>query len=121
MQLKFQTGEQAEAMVWMSLERLGRAHLLGEKVTKGRQVITRREMLKVAKMAGIAVALLPVVATITVPTAAATVIGCQCNGQQVSNLLPICIAQGVVTDCADMCVYLDIICSNVSNFCTYFP
>ena len=69
-QLKFRT-DQAEELVWMSLERLGQAHLLAERMPQNRQVLTRREMLKLATKVGIAAAMLPVVASMAAPRAVA--------------------------------------------------
>lgn len=60
-----------EAMVWMALERLDRAHLLRERLAprRQRQRYTRREVLR--RMGRVSsVALLPVVATIVAPRAA---------------------------------------------------
>jgi hypothetical protein len=68
--MKFHT-DQAEELVWMSLDRLDKAHLLAERMAQDDQVLTRREMLKLATRVGISAAILPVVATITAPTAAA--------------------------------------------------
>ena len=57
----------AEKLVWLSLDRLEKAHLLEEKVPpgNGKRGLTRREVLK---MAGISLALLPVVKSIVLPT-----------------------------------------------------
>ena len=61
-----------EAVVWMALDRLGRAHLLSEPVTlpADRARYSRREVLRtLRRVAGIS--LLPVVASIVAPRAAA--------------------------------------------------
>jgi hypothetical protein len=61
-----------EAVVWMALDRLGRAHLLSEPVTlpADRAQYSRREVLRtLRRVAGIS--LLPVVASIVAPRAAA--------------------------------------------------
>ncbi|MDX1522145.1 MAG: PqqD family protein [Anaerolineae bacterium] len=84
-QTEFQT-EQADEMVWMSLERLGKANLLEEKVTNGRNVLTRREMLKLARAAGVAAVLLPVVATIPAPVAAQTKSKCPDQSIEVTTV-----------------------------------
>ena len=58
----------AEKLVWLSLDRLEKAHLLETRAshsTLGRRAFTRREVLK---MAGISLALLPVVKSIVLPT-----------------------------------------------------
>ena len=84
----------AEKLVWLSLDRLEKAHLLEEKVTRptpGQRRFTRREVLKVA---GISLALLPVVKSIMLPTPAQA----QCS--------PNCIVTGLVpptVSCAVAC------------------
>jgi hypothetical protein len=64
------TPAQAEELVWLSLKRLEKAHLLENKVVQpaGRQVYTRREMLKGL---GVAAVMLPVVSSIVAPGPAA--------------------------------------------------
>ncbi len=76
-----------EAVVWMALDRLGRAHLLKEKVTlpAGRVRYSRREVLRtLRRVAGISL-LLPVIESIVSPLAAAQSSGCvtvgECEGQ----------------------------------------
>ena len=62
-----------EAVVWMALDRLGRAHLLSEPVTlpADRAQYSRREMLRtLRRVAGISL-LLPVIESIVSPLAAA--------------------------------------------------
>jgi len=61
-----------EAVVWMALDRLGRAHLLSEPVTlpADRTQYSRREVLRTLRRAA-AISLLPVVASIVAPRAAA--------------------------------------------------
>ena len=67
LQQKYQV-PQAEALLWLTLDRLEKAQLLTEKVTNNsRKTITRRQLLK---MAGVGIALLPVIKTIVAPTAA---------------------------------------------------
>lgn len=63
---------QAEALLWLTLGRLEKAHLLEGKVPRsnGRRTLTRRQVLK---MAGVGIALLPVIKTIVAPTAAQAV------------------------------------------------
>ena len=58
-----------DALLWLTLNRLEKAHLLAEKVTppNGVKTLTRREVLK---MVGVGVALLPVIKSIVAPTAA---------------------------------------------------
>ena len=67
-----------EAVVWMALDRLGRAHLLKEQVTlpADRARYSRREVLRtLRRVAGISL-LLPVVESIASPLAAAQASGC---------------------------------------------
>jgi hypothetical protein len=62
--------EQAEQMMWLSLDRLQKAHLLQGKVVRPADAgpfYTRRQMLK---LAGVTVAILPVVASMIAPTPA---------------------------------------------------
>ncbi len=62
---------QPETLVWLTLEQLEKAHLLtGKVINNGHKTITRRQMLK---MAGVGIALLPVVKTIVAPTVAQAV------------------------------------------------
>ncbi len=62
-----------EAVVWMALDRLGRAHLLSEPVTlpADRAQYSRREMLRTLRRAAGISLLLPVIETIVAPRAAA--------------------------------------------------
>ncbi len=76
-----------EAVVWMALDRLGRAHLLKEQATlpADRAQYSRREVLRtLRRVAGISL-LLPVIETIVAPRAAASTSACvtpgQCEGQ----------------------------------------
>ena len=75
-----------EAVVWMALDRLDRAHLLKEKVTlpADRARYSRREMLRTLRRAAGISLLLPVIESIVAPLAAAQV-SClqqnQCGGQ----------------------------------------
>ncbi len=78
-----------EAVVWMALDRLGKAHLLKEQVTlpADRAQYSRREVLRtLRRVAGISL-LLPVIESIVAPRAAASTSGCvtvgQCEGQMV--------------------------------------
>ncbi len=88
-----------EAVVWMALDRLGRAHLLSEPVTlpADKAQYSRREVLRtLRRVAGIS--LLPMVASIVAPRAAAqascvTVAACAATTQPCS-LLPICGSPG---------------------------
>ena len=61
-----------EVVVWMALDRLGRAHLLSEPVTlpADRAQYSRREVLRTLRQAA-GISLLPVVASILAPRAAA--------------------------------------------------
>ncbi len=84
-----------EAVVWMALDRLGRAHLLSEPVTlpADKAQYSRREVLRTLRRAA-AISLLPVVASIVAPRAAAAVscvseIDCLATSQPCS-FLPIC-------------------------------
>ncbi len=85
-----------EAVVWMALDRLGRAHLLSEPVTlpANRAQYSRREVLRTLRRAAGISLLLPVVSSIFAPRAAAqascvTATGCTSTSQPCS-LLPIC-------------------------------
>jgi hypothetical protein len=75
---EFQT-PQADALVMLTLDRLEKAHLLAGDMppTNGHRPITRRELLK---MAGVTVALLPVVKSIVAPTVA--------QAQSTANCVP---------------------------------
>ena len=66
-----------EAVVWMALDRLDRAHLLEERLTlPGKTRYTRREMLRtLRRVAGISL-LLPVVESVRAPLAAAQMSNC---------------------------------------------
>ena len=85
-----------EAVVWMALDRLGTAHLLGQQVTlpaeKARY--SRREVLRTLRRAAGISLLLPVVESIVAPRAAAQascVSASACLvGSQPCSLLPIC-------------------------------
>ena len=65
---------QGEALVMLTLDRLEKAHLLENKVTSpnGQRLLTRRQVIK---MAGLSIALLPVVKSIVAPTAAQAITG----------------------------------------------
>ncbi len=85
-----------EAVVWMALDRLGRAHLLSEPVTlpADRAQYSRREMLRTLRRAAGISLLLPVIESIVAPLAAAqascvTLAECQATSQPCSGL-PIC-------------------------------
>ncbi len=76
-----------EAVVWMALDRLGRAHLLNEPVTlpADRAQYSRREVLRtLRRVAGISL-LLPVIESIVAPRAATATSHCvsvgECEGQ----------------------------------------
>lgn len=63
----------ADKLTWMALDRLDQAHLLTHKLERPVSVqlgLTRRQMLKLAGKAGVVMALLPMVASIVVPTPA---------------------------------------------------
>ncbi len=75
-----------EAVVWMALDRLDRAHLLSESVTlpADRARYSRREMLRTLRRAAGISLLLPVIESIVAPLAAAQVsclLNNQCGGQ----------------------------------------
>ena len=79
-----------EAVVWMALDRLSRAHLLSEPVTlpADRAQYSRREMLqKLRRVAGISL-LLPVIESIVAPHAAAQYSDCVTVGQCEGQLVP---------------------------------
>ncbi len=79
-----------EAVVWMALDRLGRAHLLSEPVTlpADRAQYSRREVLRtLRRVAGISL-LLPVIETIVAPRAAASTSACVTVGQCEGQLVP---------------------------------
>ena len=86
-----------EVVVWMALDRLGRAHLLSEPVTlpADRAQYSRREMLrKLRRVAGITL-LLPVIESIVAPLAAAqgscvTAAFCLASGGNCPGGVPIC-------------------------------
>ena len=90
-----------EALVWMALDRLGRAHLLSEPVTlpADRAQYSRREVLRtLGRVAGISL-LLPVVASIAAPLAAAqasciTSAACDALTPPSCGGAPICLAAG---------------------------
>ena len=89
-----------EAVVWMALDRLGRAHLLSEQVTlpADRAEYSRREVLRTLRRAAGISLLLPVVESIFAPRAAAqascvTLAVCTLTTQPCSGL-PICGAPG---------------------------
>ncbi len=95
-----------EAVVWMALDRLGRAHLLKERVTLpgNRARYTRREVLRtLRRVAGISL-LLPVIESIVSPLAAAQASNCvtaavceqDLNPGQCQPEIPIC---GSSTEC----------------------
>ena len=89
-----------EAVVWMALDRLGRAHLLREQVTlpAERARYSRREVLRTLRRAAGISLLLPVVESIVAPRAAAqascvTLAVCTLTTQPCS-CLPICCDPG---------------------------
>ena len=85
-----------EAVVWMALDRLGTAHLLGEQVTlpAERARYSRREMLRTLRRAAGISLLLPVIESIVAPRAAAQascISSTACvAGSPPCVLLPIC-------------------------------
>ncbi len=86
-----------EAVVWMALDRLGRAHLLSEPVTlpADRAQFSRREVLRTLRRAAGISLLLPVVSTIFAPRAAAqasclSITACSALSQPNCTGLPIC-------------------------------
>ncbi len=95
-----------EAVVWMALDRLGRAHLLKEQVTlpADRAQYSRREVLRtLRRVAGISL-LLPVIESIVAPHAAAQQSDCvtvgQCEGQLVP---PQCYEQQICNKPTECC------------------
>ncbi len=90
-----------EAVVWMALDRLGRAHLLSEPVTlpADRAQYSRREVLRTLRRAAGISLLLPVVSTIFAPRAAAqasclSITACSALSQPNCTGLPICLQSG---------------------------
>jgi len=92
-----------EAVVWMALDRLGRAHLLSEPVTlpAPRAQYSRREVLRTLRRAAGISLVLPVVASIFAPRAAAqascvTTAACEartppsCGGEPICNFAGKC-------------------------------
>ena len=86
-----------EAVVWMALDRLGRAQLLSEPVTlpTDRAQYSRREVLRTLRRAAGISLVLPVVASIFAPRAAAqasciTLATCNASSQPNCTGLPIC-------------------------------
>ncbi len=79
-----------QAVVWMALDRLGKVHLLNEKVTlpADRARYSRREMLRtLRRVAGISL-LLPVIESIVSPLAAAQDSNCVTVGVCEGQLVP---------------------------------
>jgi hypothetical protein len=78
-----------EGLVWLSLERLGKSHLLEERPETPPAIrrYSRRELMRCA---GMAAAVVPAVATVLVPTPAAAA---------VSQCVPDCTGQAVDTPC----------------------
>ena len=96
-----------ESWVWLALERLDKAHLLEEGLSKPARAPARREMLKRFGRA----AALPVVISLLAPTpAAAVATGCKadCSGPQ-PNGTPCELAPG------DNCVDASICCSGTCS------
>ena len=92
-----------EAVVWMALDRLSRAHLLTEPVTlpADRAQYSRRQMLRTLRRAAGISLLLPVIESIVAPLAAAqgscvTVAACVASSPPCFSGAPIC---GSSTDC----------------------
>jgi hypothetical protein len=67
-----------EAVVWLALDHLGRAHLLGERVMPpaGAPRLSRREVMRKLALAGALSVLLPAVTSIVAPTATEAASGC---------------------------------------------
>ncbi len=89
-----------EAVVWMALDRLGRAHLLSKPVTlpADKSQYSRREVLrKLRRVAGISL-LLPVIESIVAPLAAA-----QASGVQRCSGIPDCTPCGAPNDARRCC------------------
>jgi hypothetical protein len=99
-----------EAVVWMALDRLGRAHLLSEPVTMpaDRAQYSRREVLRTLRRAAGISLLLPVVASIFAPRAAA-------QGSCIS--LAACLAQGPPCGNLPICGSPGQCCKNVQGAC----
>jgi len=79
-----------ETLVWLALDRLGRAHLLCERVTSpvGAQRLSRREVMRKFALVGGLSVLLPVVTSIVAPTASEAASGClktTCEGGTTSS------------------------------------
>ena len=100
-----------EAVVWMALDRLSRAHLLTEPVTlpADRAQYSRREMLRtLRRVAGISL-LLPVIESIVAPLAAAqgsciTLAACLARPKSACGGTPICSTTDCCTRQGNSCV-----------------
>ncbi len=103
-----------EAVVWMALDRLGRAHLLSEPVTlpADRARYSRREVLRtLRRVAGISL-LLPVIESIVAPRAAA---------QASCISLSACLAQGPPCGQLPICGSPSQCCKTQAGSCTSKP
>ncbi len=95
-----------EAVVWMALDRLGRARLPSEPLTlpADRAQYSRREVLRTLRpVAGISI-LLPVIASIVAPVAAAQASGCISAGQCETRFPPFCGNSPICGDPGVCCV-----------------
>ncbi len=99
-----------EAVVWMALDRLGTAHLLGEQVTlpAERARYSRREMLRTLRRAAGISLLLPVVESIVAPRAAA---------QASCISMSACLAQSPPCGNLPICASPSQCCKNVQGAC----
>lgn len=110
---------QAKQVTTLALERLSRANLLVEQtLTENTYGISRRDLLKLAGKAGLAAAMLPVVTTLLVPSAAHAQSGvvppddCQLCDDTLAACLakPECNTGGEINACQDQCFAEDDIC-----------
>jgi hypothetical protein len=80
-------GEAGEEVVWLAVEELSRAGLMEEKIKRGREGVSRREVIKrIAVAAAIGV---PVVTSIVAPTASHAA-NCRPAGQPCSTAIQCC-------------------------------
>ncbi len=90
------------AVVWLALDRLGKARLLRERVAPPAGLSRREVMRKLALVGGLA-ALLPVVSSIVAPTAAQAA-SCVDRAVCQANVPPFCTGQPICNDPGKCCV-----------------
>ncbi|MGA9772814.1 MAG: PqqD family protein [Blastocatellia bacterium] len=86
-----------EEVIWLALEQLGKTHLLSNRVTLAQPGITRREVMRRIGLA--AAVALPVVTSITAPTAAQAAT-CKTSGQACTTSAECCSAVCSANKCA---------------------